>query len=1211
MLNVVEMSKQSKVFVAIMLGMSMVVASLAFADVFATSSYNKGDASYNIEYELLVEDETGTGVVYTPKCIGYSCHLPFKIKYSGYASPSSLSADYKTKSNIDILLQKINFDDDIRIVDVRTLVEEQYDYIEYKSTCNPYQKVLPNSSIETISNCTMTPVTKKGTRSVWKSLKDVTLSKDEWYYIDIVGGMAPQLTNKTIAVDVIPKFAGFEMEELAWWDLSYAQRYNISCTGMTDGTPILINGSAGFNINGNQQYGWTYCMGTGTAVYYNDETDWVVANDTVQLPVEIESGDSSDYTPSSVWDASYLAVWHCSENTGTTVSDSADSSASFNGTMNVSSWSSSGRVGNACYPNHLMRIQQDVIFDTGYTNFTIQFWVNHDVDYSGASPGRTDHIFGMGGSGLDIHARWENTAQDIRWYRFSGGESYDDSSGLSMTASTWYLQTYVHGTGVSNILQVNNVTEISIATGKTNIAQDNTFAVGAHSTGGSAIDAVIDEVRILKRGMGTAEINSIYQNMLGTSGFGSISGHDGISDSAPVVNLDYPATGTAIYIQNVTLRCNITDDNDIVNVSLWANTTGSWALNRTTVVSGSGNTSFIAEFNLTGLDNGIYSWNCVAYDDANQSGAESSNFTFTVDFWIFDRILYTSSPHETTSSNITLYINITDASKIDDINATLTWNNTVYTPSETSNNSKYMFRYEVDIPLIAVNNTNITFYWNYTVYYTDGGSYANTTLQNNHTVIYGYSLSALTAGSNYVENQVVPTSATLFNYPQTATLALSVNFNGSDTNLSYSSRTGTTDTYIVNLTAPILSNSTESFTLNVTLNITYGGLSRIETTTTSINVYKINFTECATGNTVLNFTFRDEETRGIMIGDLEVVVHTALANYSFDIDNVTSARICMTPNWTSTPANVTVEYINSTTHTKREYYLTNVNLNMSSIIYTDLYLLTIGLSDPVKIIVKDEAEQPETGVAMKIQRFYASTNSYITVAMVMTDDNGEDMTNLRTNTIFYKFIAERGGSVLTEYAPSKIPFDSIVSDYATLTFKIVSTSLGDIFNYYGNIASSCTYTNSTTVLRCTATDTSGAVGTFSFLVEQQQALSWATVCSDSDTSSGVTFTCTLGTTANSTYRYVLYAETTDSDVVLESGYLNFRTAPLFGTMGIFLAFIMFLALCAVGIWNPNVSLTMGGISLIVSFVIGLYTIGIGSLIGLIVAIGIIIKKNNG
>ena len=95
----------------------------------------------------------------------------------------------------------------------------------------------------------------------------------------------------------------------AWYG-SDQHRFAIDCAGVDTGTPIVINGSSGFTIDGETQIAWTQCR-PDLYLYYSSSTDYLVAdNESIRYPMEVEKGNGTSYLPRDVWGLEYLAVYH-------------------------------------------------------------------------------------------------------------------------------------------------------------------------------------------------------------------------------------------------------------------------------------------------------------------------------------------------------------------------------------------------------------------------------------------------------------------------------------------------------------------------------------------------------------------------------------------------------------------------------------------------------------------------------------------------------------------------------------------------------------------------------------------------------------------------------------------------------------------------------------------------------------------------------------
>jgi len=105
-----------------------------------------------------------------------------------------------------------------------------------------------------------------------------------------------------------------------------------------------------------------------------------------------------------------------------------------------------------------------------------------------------------------------------------------------------------------------------------------------------------------------------------------------IDINKPYVTLTAPANGTTLETSSVTLNCTVRSLNgqDLVNVTLYTNKTGSWQAEQTTSYGGTNDTAVNASFTLS-LSDGSYHWNCLAWNNESNSSLAPSNNTFSID----------------------------------------------------------------------------------------------------------------------------------------------------------------------------------------------------------------------------------------------------------------------------------------------------------------------------------------------------------------------------------------------------------------------------------------------------------------------------------------------------------------------------------------------------------------------------------------------------
>lgn len=100
-----------------------------------------------------------------------------------------------------------------------------------------------------------------------------------------------------------------------------------------------------------------------------------------------------------------------------------------------------------------------------------------------------------------------------------------------------------------------------------------------------------------------------------------------IDSSNPAVTLNSPTNNTVQFNNNITFDCSA-NDVQLSNLTLYLwNSTGG-VYNTTLRQVNSTNTN--QRFNITNIDFGIYSWNCLAYDRNNNFSFANSNFSFEI-----------------------------------------------------------------------------------------------------------------------------------------------------------------------------------------------------------------------------------------------------------------------------------------------------------------------------------------------------------------------------------------------------------------------------------------------------------------------------------------------------------------------------------------------------------------------------------------------------
>ena len=302
----------------------------------------------------------------------------------------------------------------------------------------------------------------------------------------------------------------------AWYSTSYNYRMPIYCTGMDTGAPIVINGSGGFTINGDQQIVWTNCRGGNQSVYYNSSTAYVIANETEILPYEVEIGNVSSNSPYSVW-TSYNATYHMGNKT-----NGMDSANHWNMTLQGGlPWISTAKIGGAFNYTSSSTYMDMIWVNLTNRNITLNTWINTRNGFS------TNYMFSQRQSG---------TTDRSLYFRMDAGKITLSFYGDDLTANTtlnnntWYnvIAVFDKTTG-KQIIYLNGVQDGIRDSGDYKGISGST-TIGAYPGGGLGMNGSIDEFRMSETTPTTANANQTYQNGIGAAGYGTL----GASEAPPV-----------------------------------------------------------------------------------------------------------------------------------------------------------------------------------------------------------------------------------------------------------------------------------------------------------------------------------------------------------------------------------------------------------------------------------------------------------------------------------------------------------------------------------------------------------------------------------------------------------------------------------------------------------------------------------------------------
>ena len=438
-------------------------------------------------------------------------------------------------------------------------------------------------------------------------------------------------------------------------------------------------------------------------------------------------------------------------------------------------------------------------------------------------------------------------------------------------------------------------------------------------------------------------------------------------------------------------------------------------------------------------------------------------------------------------------------------------------------------------------------------------------------------------------------------YNSTAWTSISTKLYYNNTYYS-SSKTGSGDNveFINTINMPIVGSTAidKNFSFEVTLfNATGSETHYVGNFTQTIN--PILFGECAGGTITetLNFTAYDEATLQRINGwnfdgTFTYYIGDSLnkKTFNFSYENINEKVFCINTNIDFT-INGIIQYNKNSTggYVQRNYFFQNFQTNN---ITQKIKLLLLNETESTSFIIKlrDTNLLPLSEYLIRIQRYYPGTNSYETVQVIETDDNGQGVGFFKTETVDYRFIIEKDGVVYLTTTKQKIVPET--SPYTiTLTLTDILGSPWDSLEDLENLEYTASYNKIANKFTLTYSDTSSDFISGNLLVYQINATGLdRLVCNTTSTATNAVIDCDLTGEPIGTYYGLVYI-TRDIRYFIDSSVFEVENfSDVIGMFGVLMGFfIVIIAASAfffneiVGIWAVSLSIIVLNFINIVSF----------------------------
>jgi len=445
---------------------------------------------------------------------------------------------------------------------------------------------------------------------------------------------------------------------------------------------------------------------------------------------------------------------------------------------------------------------------------------------------------------------------------------------------------------------------------------------------------------------------------------------------------------------------------------------------------------------------------------------------------------------------------------------------------------------------------------------------------------------------NYI-NWHIPTTTSTYFTNETITVSLNIiSYHRNETRFRlYNSSKDLVDSYNIS------NDGTGSYFYNATFSGLTDSTYYINATHHDTESYAYNSTTLTFSNAYLNITFYDEFLDTIITGD-KITLEAIGTNFAQNYSTITG-KIGVV-GWVEDDYRLTYD---SDNFGKRSYYYTLGETTNYSI---DLYLLPATNGTDVTFTVQDNSGNELENATIWLKKYYVSSNSYKTVAMARTNEEGEASIDVDFNDAYYQILV-----TYKTYSLQTIG-TKIISITRILTLDLIPDPFTSI-DVMENMVTSLTFNNLTQTFSYSFTDTTG--GSRSGLLEvwritpKENTL----VCTNTGISASTTLLCQYNTTnVTGTYTAKGYIQVGSHDMNVLTNVLDVITGltselkQMWGTQGIFFSILVAGSLGTLGlVASPAVGIMMFLAGLIVTTLFGMSIITF-SAIGFFVIIGLVI-----
>ena len=345
----------------------------------------------------------------------------------------------------------------------------------------------------------------------------------------------------------------------------------------------------------------------------------------------------------------------------------------------------------------------------------------------------------------------------------------------------------------------------------------------------------------------------------------------------------------------------------------------------------------------------------------------------------------------------------------------------------------------------------------------------------------------------------------------------------------------------------------------------------------------------------INFTIYDEKTLAVLNSTFSSTFSYGV-NYTTetvshqDISGLNSTfSFAFDPSTLSYLISGDLEY-SAPLYVTKLYSLPEQRINATTT-QIDLYLLNSSISTSFIIKVRDSSYSSVPNAIVHTQRYYPSTNTWLTVEVLTTNSEGKALGHFTTEDVNYRFLVYVGNSLVLTSTPTKIYCEATP---CTITLTIPSGAGG--YETYGNLTDfdyTLSYSKTTEdfTYSYVDTDTTANGGTLKVIYTNLGNASETTVCDTYNAATTAIITCDITGLKNGTYVAFAYNNRTTGSLVNTLVISKVRNIVAeVGVDGVLWAVFFLMSIVMLGLFKPAIAITFAVVGLVMISLLGLISI---------------------